>query len=92
MRIDLFAAIFVAIVAFASVPLASGMVFKILWFPSQYLTNIIILSELNAGLIGLSLTYSVSLSGIVQFCLRQSAEVENVVRDQYSVCMHSPNT
>ena len=36
-------------------------------------------SALNAGLIGLSLTYSVTLSDMIQYCVRVSAEVENVV-------------
>ena len=40
--------------------------------------------ELNAGLVGLGLTYTVSLAGMFQYCVRQSAEVENIVRD--SMC------
>lgn len=36
-------------------------------------------SALNAGLVGLALTYTVSLSGTFQFCVRLSAEVENTV-------------
>ena len=36
----------------------------------------------NAGLIGLALTYAVSLNGMFQYCVRQSAEVENLVRKQ----------
>ena len=34
---------------------------------------------LNAGLVGLGLTYTISLAGIFQYCIRLSAEVENVV-------------
>ena len=34
---------------------------------------------LNAGLVGLALTYAVSLNGAFQFCIRQSAEVESFV-------------
>ena len=34
---------------------------------------------LNAGLVGLSLTYTISLAGMFQYCVRLSAEVENVV-------------
>ena len=41
------------------------------------------LSALNAGLVGLALTYAVSLNGIFQVCVRQSAEVESLV----STCM-----
>lgn len=36
-------------------------------------------SSLNAGLVGLGLTYTVSLAGMFQYCVRLSAEVENVV-------------
>ena len=38
-----------------------------------------IFSAVNAGLAGLSLVYSLSLTDLFQFCVRQSAEVENVV-------------
>ena len=34
---------------------------------------------LNAGLVGLGLTYTISLAGMFQYCVRLSAEVENVV-------------
>ncbi|XP_070538062.1 ATP-binding cassette sub-family C member 4-like isoform X3 [Ptychodera flava] len=33
--------------------------------------------RLNAGLVGLSLTYALTLMGMFQWCVRQSAEVEN---------------
>ena len=42
---------------------------------------IIIFSALNAGLIGLSLTYAVTLMGAFQYCIRQSAEVESLVSE-----------
>ena len=58
MRIDFVSSIFLATVAFSSVPLAG---------------------DLNAGLVGLGLTYAVSLAGMFQYCVRLSAEVENVV-------------
>ena len=57
-RIDFVSSIFLAAVAFSSVPLSS---------------------TLNAGLVGLGLTYTVSLAGMFQYCVRLSAEVENVV-------------
>ena len=38
----------------------------------------------NAGLIGLALTYAVSLNGMFQYCVRQSAEVENLVSDAFA--------
>ena len=40
---------------------------------------LIVYPALNPGLVGLALTYVVSLGGMLQFCIRQSAEVENVV-------------
>ena len=58
MRIDFVSGIFLATVAFSSIPLAAS---------------------LNAGLVGLGLTYTVSLAGMFQYCVRLSAEVENVV-------------
>ena len=36
-------------------------------------------AELNAGLVGLSLTYAVSLADVLQYTIRLSAEVENTV-------------
>ena len=38
-------------------------------------------SALDAGLVGLSITYSMTLMGMFQWGVRQSAEVENQVRD-----------
>ena len=34
---------------------------------------------LDAGLVGLVLTYSISLTGIFQFCVRKSTELETMV-------------
>lgn len=38
------------------------------------------LLELEAGSVGLALSYSVTLMGMFQWGVRQSAEVENMVR------------
>ena len=38
-------------------------------------------AALDAGLVGLSITYSMTLMGMFQWGVRQSAEVENQVRD-----------
>lgn len=38
-------------------------------------------SALDAGIIGLGLAYTISLAGVLQFCVRQSAEVENIVSE-----------
>ena len=35
--------------------------------------------DINAGLMGLSLTYAISLNTSFQYCIRQSAEVESLV-------------
>jgi hypothetical protein len=35
--------------------------------------------NLDPALLGLGLTYTISLAGMFQFCVRQSTEVENVV-------------
>jgi len=36
-------------------------------------------ASLDPGLLGLGLTYIVGLAGMFQFCVRQSAELENQV-------------
>ena len=36
-------------------------------------------TELDAALVGLALTYITSLMGMLQYTVRQSAEVENIV-------------
>ena len=40
-------------------------------------------SGLNPALVGLSLTYLISLAGLLQYAVRQSAEVESIVSLQY---------
>ena len=40
---------------------------------------------LDAGLVGLSITYSMTLMGMFQWGVRQSAEVENQVRDPLNI-------
>ena len=44
---------------------------------------------LNAGLVGLGLTYTISLASYFEYCIRVSAEVENVVSDMlvcHTIC------
>lgn len=48
----------------------------------------LLLSELDAGAVGLALSYSVTLMGMFQWGVRQSAEVENMVR--YSLSLLFP--
>ena len=57
-RIDFVSTMFLAAVAFSSIPLSSS---------------------LNAGLVGLSLAYTMSLADMFQYCVRVSTEVENLV-------------
>lgn len=47
---------------------------------SEVYYQVLYLAAQNAALIGLALTYAVSLNGMFQYCVRQSAEVENLVR------------
>lgn len=46
-------------------------------------------AALNAGLVGLALVYAISLTDLFQFCVRVSAEIENLVsyHSQSSVCV-----
>ena len=106
MRIDTLSSMFLAAVAFISVPLASRkpqshfICLTSRWRtvhlfyhpslpptlpPSQPSSHSLscpssYFAELNAGLVGLALTYTISLAGMFQYCVRQSAEVENTVR------------
>lgn len=43
-------------------------------------TCYLVVIELDAGSVGLALTYAVTLMGMFQWGVRQSAEVENMVR------------
>ena len=40
--------------------------------------------DLDPGLVGLSLVYVINLTGMFQYCVRISAEVENLVRIIYT--------
>lgn len=42
-----------------------------------------LLSELDAGAVGLALSYAITLMGMFQWGVRQSAEVENMVSYSY---------
>ena len=41
--------------------------------------------DINAGLVGLSLTYAISLNDTFQYCIRQSTEVESLVSTKHGV-------
>ena len=98
MRLDTLSTLFLATVAFISIPLASRKppahtlcIFPVIHhlFPTSHFffplfPDSLSLTELNAGLVGLGLTYTVSLAGMFQYSVRQSAEVENTVRTRSS--------
>lgn len=52
---------------------------QLVWGLSQQFVH---LSGLEAGEVGLVLTYAVTLVGNLQWTMRQSAEVENMVRNE----------
>ena len=78
MRIDGLMAILLAAVAFSSIPLASSE-YIIIHMYKMSCMRLFMLAALDPGLVGLALTYTVSLSGMFQFCVRLSADVENTV-------------
>ena len=45
-----------------------------------------VLLGLDPGLVGLSLAYTITLTGMFQYCVRISAEVENLVSDLFIDC------
>lgn len=50
----------------------------------------LVLLELEAGSVGLALSYSVTLMGMFQWGVRQSAEVENMVRCSFCLdCIYN---
>ena len=59
--------------------LVYSSVYKVAWFFLEL--------ELEAGAVGLALSYSITLMGMFQWGVRQSAEVENMVR-----CTLSPGS
>ena len=74
-------ALFLGAVGFGSIPLASGT--YVMSNGEQQFGGVFIIayffSELDPGVVGLALAYTISLAGMFQFCVRQSAEVENLV-------------
>ena len=50
---------------------------------------IALLAKQDRGLIGLSLAYLLNLCGVLQWCVKQSTEVDNMVRYEwlfYGLC------
>ena len=75
-------AVFLTVVVFVSLPLKTS---KHEIMILEYVINVYIytgtplVSGLNPALVGLSLTYIISLAGMLQYVVRQSAEVESIV-------------
>lgn len=46
------------------------------------------LTGLQAGAVGLALSYAVTLMGMFQWGVRQSAEVENMVRTSFTILLN----
>ena len=86
MRIDALTAILLATVVFSSIPLASSESLKDVLDMSDVLYYFPI--ALDPGLVGLSLTYMVSLSSMFRFCVRTSADVENTVSSSWTGVNH----
>ena len=71
----MFGVIFIAFLVFTSIPLSDGNIAPYCIYVVMYVR----FSVLDPALIGLSLAYGVSLSGVLQYSVRLSAEVENLV-------------
>jgi len=76
LRLDMFGTILITFVAFTSIPLADGNLIAILLY---FALTCILFVVLDPAFIGLSLAYTVSLSGLLQYTVRLSAEVEHLV-------------
>lgn len=83
MRLDALSSVFVMMLLFLSISLVQSEFCKIFVFKNFVLMffsiSLIIALNLDPPLVGLALTYSLSLNGMFQYCIRQSAEVENYV-------------
>ena len=74
MRLEILGAVFITSLIFTSIPLSDGnIIIKVLLY---YIHAFLVL---DPALIGLSIAYGVSLSNILQYSVRTSAEVENLV-------------
>ena len=78
MRIDLIGSSFLTIVAFSSIPLADSK--YPLYTATLYGIQLTLALDLDPALVGLSMAYAITLIGMLQHCIRTSAEIENLVR------------
>ena len=74
MRLDMFGAVFIGFLVFTTIPLSDG---KNCYLFSN--VHAVLFLVLDPALIGLSLAYGVSLTVSLQYSVRLSAEVENLV-------------
>ena len=72
----MFGTVLLTFVVFTSIPLSDGNFITILLY---YICTCILFVVLDPAFIGLSLAYTVSLSGLLQYTVRLSAEVEHLV-------------
>ena len=78
----MFGAVFIGFLVFTSIPLSDGklIIMILIMYIATWCCYSVLFLVLDPALIGLSLAYGVSLSNIVQYSVRLSAEVENLVR------------
>ena len=73
--------IFISTVTFVSIPLSSGEALSIeIGF---LITKTYEPTDLSPALVGLVLTYCIAVTSNSQYTIKQSAEVENTVSQQY---------
>ena len=76
----MFGAVFIGFLVFTSIPLSGGNITNYYYgVIMMHVYVILLFLVLDPTLIGLSLAYGVSLIGILQYSVRLSAEVENLV-------------
>ena len=78
MRIDLIGSSFLTIITLSSIPLADSKYIHYNMY--MHCMHFSLILDLDPALVGLSMTYAVTLIGMFQHCIRTSAEVENLVR------------
>ena len=74
--------IFISTVTFVSISLSSGETIEVGLLITE-LCNNYERTDLSPALIGLVLTYCIAVTNSSQYTIKQSAEVENIVSQQY---------
>ncbi len=75
LRIDTICVLFIGLIAFVCIALVDGMCCNFTDYKKLLPFEIVF----DSGLIALALTYTTSLTGLFQYCVRESAEVESLV-------------